>query len=101
MQDAYRRVMVRILPKKKTVMFGTIAMLLLSFVMASQLRSEMMPAVDEGTIVIDMELRPGLTIEEADKIFRQAEAVVTADENLDSYMLSYEEADWGLALEAR
>ena len=96
MQDAYRRIMIKILPKKKTVMFGTVAMLLLSFVMASQLRSELIPAVDEGTIAVIFELRPGIDIEEADKIFRQVEAVVTADENLDSYMLSYGGSGLGL-----
>lgn len=96
MQDAYRRIMIKILPKKKTVMFGTVAMLLLSFVMASQLRSELIPAVDEGTIAVNIELRPGIDIEEADKIFRQVEAVVTADENLDSYMLSYGGSGLGL-----
>lgn len=64
-------------------------MLLLSFGMASQLRSELIPAIDEGKISVDIELRPGIDIEEADKIFRQVEAIVTADENLDSYMLSY------------
>lgn len=89
LQNAYRRIMVKILPKKITVMVTTIAMLLFSIAMATQLRSELIPATDEGTIAVSIELRPGISIEEADKIFRQVEAVVTADENLDSYILSY------------
>lgn len=89
MQNGYRRIMLKILPKKKTVMFGTIAILLVSFLMAMQLRTELMPASDEGTIAVTVELRPGITIEEADQVLQQVEAVVTKDPDLDSYMLSY------------
>lgn len=89
LQDGYRSIMVKILPKRKTVMLISIGMLLLSFIMATQLKSELMPANDEGTISVNIETRPGLTIEEVDSILMKAEAVVTADPNLDSYMLSY------------
>ncbi|MEG7531401.1 MAG: efflux RND transporter permease subunit [Hungatella sp.] len=89
MQNRYRRIMLGILPKKKTVMFLSAALLLLSLAMATQLRSELMPAGDEGTIAITIETRPGLTVPEADKILSQVEAIVTADPNLGSYMLSY------------
>lgn len=61
MQNGYRSIMESILPKKKTVMFATIGMLIVSFLMASQLRSEMIPATDEGTIAISVEMRPGTT----------------------------------------
>ena len=89
MQNGYRNIMVKLLPKKKTVMFTSIALLLFSFLMASQLRAELIPVNDEGTIAITVETRPGLTIEEVDRILKKAEAVVTADPNLDSYMLTY------------
>lgn len=89
MQNGYRRIMRVLLPKKKTVMLCTIVMLILSFLMATQLRMELMPANDEGRIAVSIELRPGLTTEGADQILRQAEAIVTADPNLDSYMLTY------------
>lgn len=89
MQNGYRRVMVKILPRKKTVMLVSVGMLALSFVMASQLKSELMPANDEGTIAVTIAARPGMTVDAVDSILKQAEAVVTADPNLDSYMLSY------------
>lgn len=89
LQNGYRRIMHKLLPKKALVMISTIAMLFLSFLMAGQLRSELMPANDEGTISVNIEMRPGLTVEEADRILQNVEAVISKDENLESYMLSY------------
>ncbi|MCI8950443.1 MAG: efflux RND transporter permease subunit [Lachnospiraceae bacterium] len=88
LQSTYRDVMKVLLPKKKTVMFVTVVMLILSFMMAGQLGMEMIPEGDEGTISISIETRPGLTIERTDEIYKQVEAVVTAEEDLDSYVLS-------------
>ena len=47
-----------------------------------------MVADDTGTVSVSIETRPGLTVEEADKILKQAEAVVLQDPDLDSYMLT-------------
>lgn len=96
MQDSYRSLMQVVLPKRKTVMITTVILLILSFMMAGQLDMEMMPEGDEGTITIDIETRPGLTIEQADKIYQQIEAVVMAEEDLDSYVLS--SGDSGLSM---
>lgn len=89
LQNGYRRIMIKLLPKKALVMISTVAMLLVSFLMAGQLRSELMPANDEGTIAVNIEMRPGLTVEDADNILKRVEAVIIEDENLESYMLSY------------
>lgn len=89
MQDGYRNAMRSILPKKKTVMLGTVGMLILSFLMAAQLQMEMIPASDEGTINISVEMRPGINVEKANSVLTQVEDVITADEDLDSYMLTY------------
>ena len=88
LQGAYREVMKVLLPKRKTVMFVTVLLLILSFMMAGQLGMEMIPEGDEGTISISIETRPGLTIERTDEIYKQVEAVVTAEPDLDSYVLS-------------
>lgn len=89
MQDGYRHIMRRLLPKKKTVMFTTIGLLLVSFLMASQLRFEMIPAGDEGTISISVEMRPGVNMEKANSILSQVEEKIMDDPDLDSYMLTY------------
>ncbi len=50
MQNGYRGIMKSLLPKKKTVMFTTVALLVISLFLATQLKTELMPANDQGTI---------------------------------------------------
>lgn len=88
MQKGYRGIMRVILPKRKTVMLVSVLMLAASIWMATQLRMELMTADDTGTISVSIETRPGLRLEETDKIFQQVEAVISQDEDLESYMLS-------------
>ena len=44
MQNGYRGIMKSLLPKKKTVMFTTVALLVISLFLATQLKTELMPA---------------------------------------------------------
>lgn len=67
----------------------SVVLLVLSFVLAGQLGFELMAASDGDSISVSVETRPGLKIEEVDKILQGVEAVVSSDENVDSYMLSY------------
>ncbi len=88
MQAGYRSIMEVILPKKLTVVFLSILLLAASIWMATQLRMELMVADDTGTISVSIDTRPGLKVEETDKIYEQVEAVVMADPDLESYMLT-------------
>lgn len=89
LQNGYRKIMKVLLPKKKTVIFVSVLLLVASLAMATQLGMELISSADEGTISVSVETKPGLRIEEIDEILKKVEAVVTADENVDSYMLSY------------
>lgn len=89
MQDGYRNIMKVLLPKKKTVMLTSVLLLGLSFWMATQLRMELMTSDDTGTVSVTIDTRPGLQVGEVDKILGEVEKIVTADEDLDSYMLTY------------
>ncbi len=89
LQNGYRNIMKVLLPKKKTVIFVSVLLLAASIAMATQLGMELISSADEGTISVSVETKPGLKIEEIDEILKKVEAVVTADENVDSYMLSY------------
>ncbi len=93
MQNGYRGIMKSLLPKKKTVMFTTVALLVISLFLATQLKTELMPANDQGTISITVGLRPGLGIEKANEILSEVEDYVANDEDVESYMLSYGSAD--------
>lgn len=89
LQNGYRNIMKVLLPKKKTVIFVSVFLLAVSIAMAAQLGMELISSADEGTINVSVETKPGLKIEEIDEILKKVETVVTADENVDSYMLSY------------
>lgn len=89
MQNGYRGIMKSLLPKKKTVMFTTVGLLVISIFLATQLKMELMPANDQGTVSVTVELRPGLGIEKANEILTKVEDYVSNDEDVESYMLSY------------
>ncbi len=88
MQDGYRSLMEVILPRKFTVVILSILMLAASIWMATELRMELMVADDTGTINVSIDTRPGLKVEETNKIYEKVEAIVTADPDLESYMLT-------------
>ena len=88
MQNGYRNIMKVLLPKKKTVILTSVALLVLSLFMATKLRMELMVADDTGTIDVSIETRPGLTVEENDKIYQKVENLIKNDPDLDSYMLT-------------
>lgn len=89
MQSGYRRIMKKLLTKKKTVMLTSVALLLFSFFLAAQLRAELMPANDQGTIAMTVDLKPGLGVTKAGEILSQVEDFVSKDPDVDSYILSY------------
>ncbi|MDO4265035.1 MAG: efflux RND transporter permease subunit [Eubacteriales bacterium] len=88
MQNAYRNLMEKILRHKKMIMAGTVLMLVLAFMLAGQLKAVLMPETDEGTVSISITMKPDLTIEKQEETYRQIEAIITADSDLESYMLS-------------
>lgn len=88
LQNGYRNLMKVILPKKFTVLICSILMLILSIWMATQLRMELMVSDDTGTITVSIETRPGLRVEETDKIYQQVEDIVSQDPDLDNYLLT-------------
>lgn len=89
LQNGYRSLMRRLLRHKALVLLTSVALLVLSFVLAGQLRMELMPMDDPGIVGITIETQPGLTIENIDRILSRAEAYVAADEDVEDYLLSY------------
>ena len=53
------------------------------------MQAELMTSDDTGTVSVSIETRPGLLQEKVNDALEQAEAVVAADENVDSYMLRF------------
>lgn len=78
-----------ILYKSKTVILTSIALLVLALFIGKSLKMELMAADDEGEITVTVDTRPGLQSKKVDEILKQVEAIISQDENLDSYMTSY------------
>lgn len=89
MQNGYRKIIASLLNKRKTVMVVSVLLLVISFVIAGRLGFALMPDVDQGTISVSVEMRPGLKIEEADKILKKVEQIVMEEPDRESYMVTY------------
>lgn len=89
LQENYRKLMVKLLPKRKTVMFTSIALLIFSLFLAKQLDMELMASDDQGQVSISVETRPGLETEKVDDILKQIEAIILQHEDLESYITEY------------
>lgn len=95
LQEGYKKVVAKVLPKRKTVLATAFGLLILSFVMASRLGMEMMPQVDEGIVAMTITTKPGLTVEANNEILEKVEELVAGEEDLDHYLLTY--GDSGLS----
>ena len=88
LQSGYRSLMRKILRHKKLTLLVTLGLFILSLVIATDIDVKLMPETDEGTINITIATEPGLGIDGQDEAYRKVEAVITADEDLEDYMLS-------------
>ena len=89
LQNAYRRIMPVLLRHKAMVMLSSVAIIISTLVLASGMETELMTSDDTGTVSVSIETRPGILSEQAVEMLSRAEALVAADENVESYMLRY------------
>ena len=89
LQDAYRKIMPVLLKHKAIVMLASVGIILATVFLASGMQTELMTADDTGTVSVSIETRPGLITEQADAILAEAESIVAAHEDVESYMLRY------------
>lgn len=85
----YRRVMEKLLKRKGIVMAVSVIIMATTIYMASGMEAELMTSDDTGTVSVSIETRPGLLQEKVNEALEQAEAIVAADANVDSYMLRF------------
>ena len=89
MQNWYRKHMPNIVPKTKTIFAVTIILFVVSLAMGSTLKTELMPASDEGIVDISIAVKPGLKVEKVNEVVAPVEQMVAQDEDLDYYLLTY------------
>lgn len=89
LQDAYRKIMPVLLKHKAIVMLASVGIIVATVFLASGMQTELMTADDTDTVSVSIETRPGLITEQADAILAEAESIVAAHEDVESYMLRY------------
>lgn len=89
LQDGYRKIMPTLLKHKAIVMLASVGIIVATVFLASGMQTELMTADDTGTVSVSIETRPGLITEQADAILAEAESIVAAHEDVESYMLRY------------
>ncbi|WP_026891918.1 efflux RND transporter permease subunit [Lacrimispora aerotolerans] len=89
LQHGYRNLIGKLLNRKAMVLIVSVLLLVASFMLAGKIGFELMPEVDQGTISITTKVKPGLKIEEVDKVLQKIETIVSQEEDLKSYTLTY------------
>jgi len=87
-ESGYAKILGVVLNKKKTVVAITIVILAFAIFLASLMNFELMPAIDEGMIVISVDTRPGLNLESVDAILTELEEIVAAHPDVSHFMLT-------------
>ncbi len=89
LQNTYRDTVKKILPRKLFVVGTAIILLIISFAFARNVGIVLMPDSDEGQIQISMSVEPGLSIDDVDKLSKQVEDYVKADNDVENYQMTY------------
>lgn len=97
-QNWYRRNMPAILLKTKLI-FGIGLLLVVAAIgMATKLSMELITSIDEGIVTMSIKTKPGLSIDAVNESVAGLEELVSNDENVDHYLLTY--GSGGLSIEA-
>lgn len=89
LQEAYRRLLPVCLRHKVLVLAGSVLLVIATVKMAGGMETELMPQDSTGQISVSVETRPGLLTEQAEAVLTEVETIVSGDENVDSYMVRY------------
>ncbi|HIY08837.1 MAG TPA: efflux RND transporter permease subunit [Firmicutes bacterium] len=84
-EAAYGRVLRRILRHPRLVVLVSVGLLVLSFAILSLVNVELIPTVDEGTVLVSLETRPGLSLDEVDQKLLQLEEMVASHPDVERY----------------
>ena len=87
LERLYGALLDKALCHKLIVVAIAIVMLAGTFVMFTQIDSELMPMSDEGSISISVTTKTGLNIDETDQIMTQLEALVAEQPDVESYSM--------------
>jgi CzcA family heavy metal efflux pump len=81
----YDALMRRLLAKPLLVLVGVVPVLAMGWIAYHQVGSGFMPSMDEGGFILDYRSEPGTSLTETDRLLRQAETIIRANPNVDTY----------------
>ena len=88
MQNGYRSLMRKLLNRKALVVSVTLVLFAGAIYLATTLDTALFPEIDQGTVAIDVRMKPNLTVEKQEEVIRRIEAIITADPDTESTMTS-------------
>ncbi len=89
----YSKMLRGVLHHKKMAVLIAIILLVLSGLGATLLNMELMPSVDQGQIAFNITGRPGLELEEYDKLLQSLETLVTENPDVETYSVTADSSD--------
>jgi CzcA family heavy metal efflux pump len=81
----YAWLMRRILSQPALILSGLLPLLVLGWFTFQHVGSGFMPSMDEGGFILDYRSAPGTSLAETDRLLRQVEAILRANDNVDTY----------------
>jgi CzcA family heavy metal efflux pump len=81
----YEILLRRLMGRPVLVLCGIIPLLALGFLTFSHVGSGFMPSMDEGGFILDYRTAPGTSLSETDRLLRQAEAIIRATPEVETY----------------
>lgn len=84
----YKKLLRKLLHKRALVILASVAMVVASIIMGSNLDMELMPASDEGTVSISATFRAGTRLESIDEQMQEWVQIVSEDEDVEHYSYS-------------
>lgn len=93
----YKKLLRRLLNKRFLVILASVAMVVVSIIMGSQLNMEMMPSADEGTISIQASFRAGTKTESINEQMQEWVRIVSEDEDVEHYSYYVNGASSGIS----
>jgi multidrug efflux pump subunit AcrB len=87
-ERGYDRLLRSLLRKKKTVLMVSVGIVVLSLGLATQIDMELMPAVDEGTVLMEVGMRPWTRLEEVDATMAVLEDIAARHPDVERYTMA-------------
>ena len=88
LENFYGNILSKILNKRKTVVVVSLLLLVGALAIVPFLKIELIPQMDEGTVEISIETKPGLNLEKVDEVLKKTESVVAQDPDVENYLLT-------------